>query len=438
MWPTQESKQSNSDPVKRIIFAGILALFGLIPTIVAVSIYFEIDGAVVSQGSLIIEGKPKVVQHLDGGILKKINYTDGDVVEKGDVVLNLDDVLLEANIKIYSSRLREALAKKARLLAERDRQNDVRWDTELLDVLEIGFDQRAQDGQLKLFEARRTTIENQRDQLIEQEAQLANQIEGIKAVATSKSNQMKMVSEELIGLEELLDKGNITLSRVLQLRREYENMTGEHSEQMAEIARIRNAISEKKMQASQLIHQFRESVLTELQEVDQEINDMTQQLYATKEQLKRTAIKAPIGGVIHDSEVHTVGGVIEPGQVVMKIIPQDFEFIVEARIETLHVDDLYKGQPARIRFTSFNQRQTPELFGSVKDVSASTFLDEQTGLNYYIAKIVINDGEIKKLNGKHLISGMQAEVYVTTEQRSIASYLVRPLTDQLQRAMREE
>ena len=122
----------------------------------------------------------------------------------------------------------------------------------------------------------------------------------------------------------------------------------------------------------------------------------------------------------------------------MKIIPQDFEFIVEARIDTQFVDDLYRKQTARIRFTSFNQRQTPELFGTVKDISASTFLDEQTGLNYYIAKVKINGGELEKLNGKQLISGMLSEVYITTEQRSIASYLIRPFTDQLQKALREE
>ena len=122
----------------------------------------------------------------------------------------------------------------------------------------------------------------------------------------------------------------------------------------------------------------------------------------------------------------------------MNIIPQDFKFVIEARIETQFVDNLYAGQPARIRFTSFNQRQTPELQGEVQDISASTFMEEQTGLFYYIAKIRLNEGEETKLKGKRLISGMMSEVYIRTESRSIASYFIRPFKDQMQRAMREE
>ena len=273
--------------------------FALIPILLIALSFFEIDGAVVAPGTLIIEGKPKVVQHLDGGIVREIHLSDGDFAEQGDLILKLDDVLLSANIEIYSTRLRTALAKKDRLNAEREEAKEITWDNKLLDLLELKPDPKVHDGEETLFEARRATLTNQLEQLDEQEAQLTSQIEGIDAIATSKANQIRLVSQELDGLESLLDKGNTTLSRVMLLKREHENMTGERAEQEAEIARIRNVISEKRMQATQLKHQFREAVLTELQEVDQEINDMTQQLYATKEQLKRTWIKAPVSGIIH-------------------------------------------------------------------------------------------------------------------------------------------
>ena len=437
--PRKPKPSTTKSPNARNIFiVGFGALFALIPILLIALSFFEIDGAVVAPGTLIIEGKPKVVQHLDGGIVREIHLSDGDFAEQGDLILKLDDVLLSANIEIYSTRLRTALAKKARLNAEREEAKEITWDNKLLDLLELKPDPKVHDGEETLFEARRATLTNQLEQLDEQEAQLTSQIEGIGAIATSKANQIRLVSQELDGLESLLDKGNTTLSRVMLLKREHENMTGERAEQEAEIARIRNVISEKRMQATQLKHQFREAVLTELQEVDQEINDMTQQLYATKEQLKRTWIKAPVSGIIHGSNIHTVGGVIEAGQVVMNIIPQDFKFVIEARIETQFVDNLYAGQPARIRFTSFNQRQTPELQGEVQDISASTFMEEQTGLSYYIAKIRLNEGEEIKLKGKRLISGMMSEVYIRTESRSIASYFIRPFKDQMQRAMREE
>lgn len=439
MTNSTSAEQSINKSMRKIITVGLCVFLLFLPAIILVSIYFQVEGAVVSQGTLVIDGKPKVIQHLDGGIVSEINFTDGDIVSADDILLKLDDVLLQANVKIYSNRLREALAKKARLTAERDDEIVITWDDEILKLLSVEVFDKIKQAQQRLFEVRKDTVTSQLDQLKEQEAQFSNQIDGVKAVVVAKKRQLELVSEELKGVEKLLKKKNVTLSRVMLLQKEFESLTGEYSENLTEIARIKSAGSELKIKSSQLVHEFREAVLTEFQQVDQEINDMTQQLYATKEQLARTSIKSPVAGIVHDSEVFTVGGVIEPGKVIMKIIPQDIKFIVEARVETQFIDDLFKGQDVRIRFTSFNQRQTPELLGSVKDISASTFSDEQTGLTYYIAKVSINDGEITKIQGgRKLISGMMAEVYIRTDERSIASYLFKPFADQLQRSMREE
>lgn len=400
--------------------------------------YAKLSGAVVAAGQVVVLGKPKTVQHLDGGIVAEISVDDGDPVTRGDILVRLDDTLLKANLKIYENRLREGVAQRARLVAERDGLTTIEWNDEILSVLGVAMLPSAQAGQQKLFEARKTTRDGQVSQLQEKIKQFRNQISGIEALKASKLTQLGFLDEELTSYRSLNEKGLMPKSQLMALERQREDIIGQTAEQDAELARIQNAISETEIQILQINREFRQTVLTELRQVEQEVNDMTQQLYATLEQLKRVDIKAPVSGIIHELTVFTIGGVIGPGNPVLQIIPQDGNFEVEANVEPLFVDELHPGQAATLRLSAFNQRTTPELVGTVKTISPNVVVEEQTGMSFYKVRLTISQEELEKLRGLVLVPGMPVEAFIKTRERTALNYLTKPLMDQINRAFREE
>lgn len=398
----------------------------------------NLSGAVIATGTVAVQGKPKTIQHLDGGIVAQINIADGSKVKKHDVLIKLDQTLLDANLQIYKGRLREATARRARLIAERDGDTKIAWDDSLLQLLDIKDDKAVKEGHKKLFEARRTSMNGQVEQLREQGEQFKNQIKGVNALKSSKERQQKMLTEELSNIQNLKDKGLVTNNQVMGLERQREELSGQLGEHDAEIARIENSINESEIQILQIERELRQSVLTELREVEQEVNDMTQQLQSTVEQLKRVEVRAPVDGIIHELSVFTIGGVIGPGAPIMQIIPQDDEFVIEANVEPQFIDELYAGQEAAVRFSAFNQNSTPELFGEVSGISANVVVDEQTGAAFYKVRVGVSDEELARLNGQQLIPGMPVEAFIKTRERTALNYLIKPLLDQVNRAFREE
>lgn len=400
--------------------------------------FVNLSGAVIAPGQVAVLGKPKTIQHLDGGIVSQINVDNGDDVDKGDVLVKLDETLLQANLNIYQNRLRESLARKARLLAERDNSQFIDWDDEVLIVLGFKTKESVHEGQQRLFEARRNTINGQTSQFKEKIKQFENQVNGTTALKNSNVAQLEFLDQELAGIRDLASQSLSPKSQLMALERQRQGLIGQIAEQDAEIARISNSITETEIQILQIDREFRQSVLEELRQIEQEVSDMTQQLYATIEQLKRIEIKAPVSGVVHELSVFTIGGVIGPGGPVLQIIPQTEEFDFEAKVDPQFVDELFKGQEASLRFSAFNQRTTPELKGNVSHISPNAILDDRTGLSYYLVYFDIEHSELEKLNGQNLISGMPIEAYIKTKDRTALNYLIKPLTDQFKRAFREE
>lgn len=411
-----------------VFFAGGGYLFGAA----------QLSGAIVAPGTVAVQGKPKSVQHLDGGIVAQINIKDGDFVEAGFELLKLDVTLLDANIRIYRSRLQEAVSRQSRLMAERDGIEDISWHIEVLDRLDVAPSEAINAGQEKLFLARRASRTGQLKQFGEKIEQFESQIVGIKAISGSKEKQIDLIDIELKGLQDLFDKQLLTYGEMSPLIRERERLLGERAEQETEVARVKNSINEIEIQILLLDSNFREEVITELRAIEQEVNDLAQQLFATLEQHRRTSIRAPVAGIVHGSIVATVGGIIGPGEVVMQIIPQNIEMEVTSRVETQFVDELYFGQPANVRFSAFNQRTTPEVAGEVTAISASSLVEENTGFTYYEVTIDVSAEELEKLEGQKLLSGMPAEVFIKTKDRTILNYLLKPFLDQVRRAFREE
>ncbi|GAA0770859.1 HlyD family type I secretion periplasmic adaptor subunit [Roseibium denhamense] len=390
----------------------------------------EIAGAVVSSGTVVVESNVKQVQHREGGIVKNIQVKNGDTVAAGDLLIALDDTVTRANLAVITKQLTELTAQELRLEAERDNLSEIIWpDGRTVGDIEL--------GQQLLLEARRNSTDGRKNQLEEQIRQFNKQTEGLEAQVTAKDSEIELIAEELADLDNLLSKQLVPKSRVTALRRETARLRGEYGDLIAQIARTKEAISERRIQILQIEESYRAEVLEQLQEVRSRIAQLEEQKIAAEDELTRVEIVAPRDGYVHQLSVHTIGGVIAPGETVMSIVPREDQLIVEAQVRPVDIDQMAPGQAARVRFPSFDQRTTPELNATLLTVSADLTEDERTGMSFYTARLVIDDAELGKLGQQALVPGMPVETFLQTGDRTVLSYLVKPITDQIAHAMRE-
>lgn len=416
--------------------AGIIAMVVML----LLAMFAPIQGAVLAPGTIVVQGKSKVVQHLDGGIVGEILVQDGDRVTEGDIMMRLDPTSLSANRDLLVNRLLEAKALQARLVAERDNENRIDWREAFSEEERAGGAKKLIKDQTELFQTRRRAMQGQTDQLRSRAAQQRDQISGFESIIVAKQQQLALTEKQLEGQQTLVDKDIIKdiYSSILQLEREQASLRGEIAGSQSEIARMRNAIGETEIEILQTRRNFQESVLTELRSTESQISDLSEQLISAVDQTGRIDIKAPVTGIVHNLAITTVGGVVSPVNPIMEIIPSDTALIVEARVEPANIDQVYVGQKTDVRMSAFNARTTPELIGTVISVGAATNIDQVTGLPYYTIKVEVGPDQLKRLNGQTLIPGMPAEAFMQTEQRSVWNYLIKPASDQFSRALREE
>ena len=424
------------DRYMRIGAFGVLAMIVML----LLAMFAPIQGAVLAPGTIVVQGKSKVVQHLDGGIVGEILVQDGDRVNEGDVLMRLDPTSLSANRDLLLNRLLEAKALQARLIAERDDADAIDWNTPFAAEEQSGSALKLIKDQGDLFRTRRRGIEGQVDQLRSRAQQQRDQIRGLESLITSKQQQLVLGEKQLEGQRILVEKNVIKdiYSSILQLEREQASLRGEIASYESDIARTKNAIGETDIEILQTKRNFQETVLTELRATESQVSDLSEQLIAATDQTGRIDIKAPVTGTVHNLSITTVGGVISPANPIMEIIPTDTALIVEARIDPTNVDQVYVGQKTDVRMSAFNMRTTPELVGEVISVGASTNVDQITGLAYFTVKVEVGPEQLKRLNGQALIPGMPAEAFMQTEKRSVWNYLIKPASDQFSRALREE
>lgn len=426
------------EPYSKYLRQGFIALFVLVVVMGGWASIFKIKGAVIANGVIMVEGKPKTIQHLDGGIVGEILVKNGDTVDAGQVLIRLDPTAMDANRTIVEKRLFEAQAQVDRLRAEWDGAKKITWSKLLeesknrADVMEIIT------GQQKLFEARKKSINGQEAQLRQRIAQSKEQIQGLNELIQSKNAQLKLIAEELDGLRKLLVKGYVPKTRVLALEREQARIGGEISTHRSDISRTNSAIGETEIQILQLKKDATAEILTELRQVESERSDLHEQLTTASDQVERIDITSPVAGIVHDMSVTTIGGVISAGQPIMQIIPINDRLIIEARIRPIDIDQVYVGQPARINLSAFNRRTTPQLEGIVINTSADSLVDQVTGAPYFSVRIEIPPSEREKLGDLTLIPGMPAESFIQTNERTVLNYILKPFRDQLGRSFREE
>lgn len=427
-------KRSASPFIKR----GLIGAFILFIVMGGWAALFKIKGAVIAPGQIVVESKPKTLQHLDGGIVGEILVKDGDRVDANQVVMRLDPTAKNANKAIIEKRLYEALARSARLQAERDNKEEIEWPAEIM------ADEKRPElalimmGQKKLFDARKKSSQGMVSQLHQRINQSRQQIRGLNDLIRSKQAQKALIEQELVGQRKLLIKGLTHKSRILGLERELARLSGDISTHRSDISRTESSINETRMQILQINKEKMAEVLTELRATESEISDLKEQLVTASDQLKRVDVTSPVAGIVHNMEVTTIGGVVTAGQPIMQIIPVNDRLIVEASIMPQDVDQVYKGQDARINLSAFSQRIVPQLNGKVIERSADAIIDKVTGMPYFTVKVEIPPEEMEKLGEMVLVPGMPAEVFLQTKERSVLSYLLKPFKDQLGRAFREE
>jgi HlyD family secretion protein len=396
----------------------------------------QLTGAIIAPGMVKVDQNLKSIQHRDGGIISEIAVREGDFVTKGQVMLRLDDAETRAELSIVRTQLVELMAKQARLMAERDNLDSIMMSSELTSRIEdfphVFF------GENRMFEGNRQNRKSQKEQLVLGIDQLGEEIKGLESQRDAKIDEIALVKTEHGKIKGLTDKRLIETSRKYVIDREMAKLMGERGEVEANIARAKARMSEIQLQIIAIDETARTEAQRELSAIEPKLSELRERRVAIEDRLARADIRAPLSGTVNELSVHTIGGVITPAEKLVTLVPADAALKIEAKLSPTDIDQVFVGQPAKLRFSAFNQRTTPELHGRIAYVSAATSSDPSTGQVYYLADVIVPSDELEKLGDSKLLPGMPVEVFVSTEERTAMSFLSKPLADQFSRAFREQ
>lgn len=422
--------------VGRYLFAGFFIVFALIGGVTVWAATQQIAGAVIAMGRVVVASNLKKVQHPSGGVVSKITVKNGDRVQEGQLLMRLDETITKANLSVVVKQINELSMRAARLEAERDGLNEVMVPDFLKsdDSKEV---QRIIKGENNLFRSRRDSHQKQKAQLRERIAQHREEISGIDGQVKAKAIEIKLIDEELAGLETLEEKKLITTNRMVSMRRQAARLQGEHGQLVASAARIKGQIAEVELQILSLDQEVQTKIVDELRQIESKLAELAERRIAAEDQLNRIDIRAPISGIVHQLSVHTVGGVINSAEPVMMLVPMGDKLVIEAHVQPQDIDRVHLNQDARVRFTAFNQRTTPEIDGKVTRIGADLSRDQITGESFFTVRIEFSESEVARLGKNKLQPGIPADVQIRTTDRTALSFLIKPLKDQLSKAFRE-
>lgn len=410
------------------LFAGTVGIWAVATTL---------SGAVVASGQFVVDGNSKKIQHWTGGVVSELKVRDGDRVEQDQILIRLDDTVTRANLQVITKQLDEFAGRRARLRAERDRKVAITIAPELAIRQTEAEIAELIAAEQSLFDARRSARNGQKAQLLKRVGQLRDEITGLKAQQGARDRQAELIEEELSGVRGLYEKNLVAINRKTALEREAANIDGMRGQLIAAVAQAEGRIAETELQIIQIDEVLREEVMKELHEIQAKTAELNERRIAAEDQMKRIDIKAPSAGIVHQLAVHTVGGVISPAEPAMLIVPTEDSLRVEAQINPHDIDQIALGHRAQIKLRAFNQRNTPELIGTVSLISADTMRDQRTGAAFYTIRVSVPAEEYERLAPLHVAPGMQADVFVQTENRTPLQYIIKPFKDQIAKAFRE-
>ncbi|EIM24799.1 HlyD family type I secretion periplasmic adaptor subunit [Microvirga lotononidis] len=431
-------KASARTSIRRHTLLGLSAALFLVGGLGGWAVVTELSGAVVAPGAVVVDSHVKKVQHPTGGVVGEIHARDGDRVRAGDIVIRLDETVARANLAMVSKSLDELAARQGRLESERDGARDITFPAALRSRLDETDIVELTRSETRVFESRREAREGQKAQLKERIAQLQEQIDGLDLQAAAKADEIQLIQSELSGVEQLWRKNLVPITRVTALKREETRLRGERGQLISNIAQSKGRISETALQILQIEQDLKSEVSKELREVQAKIAELVERRVAAEDQLKRIDIRAPQDGFVHQSMVHTVGGVINAGEPLMMIVPESDELSIEVKVSPQDIDQLRPGLDTVLRLSAFNQRTTPEIKGRVSLIAADLVTDQRSGIQYYPVRVAFADGERDRLGALKLMPGMPVEGFIQTGYRTVFSYLTKPIADNMAKAFREE
>ncbi len=419
------------------VLSGVLVIglfFGLFG---AWAVTASLSSAAVAPGVVSVAGNKKVIQHLEGGIVKSIAARDGDLVDAGQVLVTLEDTQARSAVQTLRSRRDSFLAEETRLIAERDGLNNLSFPEELTSRMDDPAVRGILTGQENMFRARLNAQTGQQSILEQQIAQFEEEISGLQEQISSENRQIALIEEEIRDLETLNAQGLGRKPRLLEKKREASQIAGSRAAHRSEIARTRQSIGETQIRINEIRTEFLNSVISDLRDIQSQLFEVREQLRSAEDVLRRTTIRAPIAGTIVNSTVFTDGGVIRPGEPLMEMVPTGDKLIVEARVQPSDIDVVNIGLTAEIRLSAFSQRSSAPVKGRVIGVSADGIEDEKTGDTYYLTRIELTEDVGSVIPGAILQPGMQAEVLIVTGERTFMDYVTQPLIQSFQKSLRE-
>ncbi|MGZ2403290.1 HlyD family type I secretion periplasmic adaptor subunit [Rhizobium ruizarguesonis] len=429
-----ESKRSLN---RHVAVVGVLSI-ALVCGIGGWAATTELSSAVIGEGVIVVDGDVKKIQHLTGGIVSELLVAENDHVTAGQVLIRLDGTTTRANLSIVESTLAQLYARRARLKAERIGAESFEVEENITDLTSSTSAQKLLDGEQKLFDSRRSALIGMKSQLASRKDQLAEQVKGLVVQINATNDSLGLIEEELGGIDVLYKKGLVTLQRLNQLKRARADLQGNSGQEIAAKAEAEGKAIEIDRQSIQLDEDRRSEIAKDLTDVEAQIAEYEERRGTALDQLHRLDITAPLTGRVHELSVHTVNGVIDPGQTLMLVVPENNELTVEAKVATRDIDQVHVGQSVDVRFSAFDQRTTPDVSGEITSIAPDIVKDERTGISYYPLRVKPKPESIARMKTIKLYPGMPAEVFIKIGDRTVISYLTKPLTDQMQHVFRQE
>ena len=422
--------------IRRLILAGVACGALLVLGVGGWAATTTLAGAVIAPGRIVVESNVKKVQHPTGGVVGELLVKEGDKVEAGAVLLRLDRTQTLASLAIIRQNLDELAARKARDEAERDGRRKITFSDDMI-VQNDARLLRLMSEEQTLLDTRLASRNGQKAQLGEQIAQLGEQSQGLDAELKAKGTEIGLNGEELTNVQNLWEQRLVQMNRLTALKRDAARLEGERGRLIASLAEIKGRIAELKLKILQIDEDMRMEDGRELAEIRGKISELAEKRVAAEDQLRRIDVRSPQSGYVHQLAVHTVGGVVTPGETLMLIVPDDDTLAVESRVQPGEIDQVHDGQKVVVRFPGLSQRTTPELDGTVSLVSADSSQDEKSGVAFYTIRVTLPAEQVARLDAVKLVPGMPVESFLQTRPRTVLSFLVQPLRDQLEKALRE-
>lgn len=431
------SESPANKAIRRYMLLAGVTLGGLVAGAGGWAATMNISAAVIGSGVIGVQGNTKKIQHGKGGIVREIRVSNGTLVRAGDIVLRLDGVEASTTLAATIKKIDQLDARRLRLIAERDGVEELIDPMQQIARLEDRPFIEGLKSETALFKARREQIDSKTAQLKEQIAQIEQQRDGTRQRLISNAEEASWSEQQAQKIENLAKEGLVQFSRLADSKRMVAQLSGERSQLLSDEATAGKRITEIELQIAQLDKDRRTEVLTDLLDTEGKLAKLAEQRLALEDQIEHLDIRAPVDGIVHQLATHTIGGLLSPGETAMNIVPTRDMLTVDMRIKPNDVDQVSIGQAARLRFSAFNQRTTSEIEGRVESLSPDVSVNEQTGETWYSARIAISPQERAKLGELALIPGMPVEAYIKAAPRTALAYIIKPISDQMERAMRE-